>query len=283
MKQIRYLLEGLALYILYGFFWILPLTAASATGGWLMRKIGTRLAASRKALANIKKIYPDKSPEEYQEILAGMWDNLGRVFAEYPHLKKISSRLQVEGEDILKQIAKDHDTAVFFTTHAANWEITPVLMGKCGLDVAGVYRKPNNPWAERLLSFARKRGSKPYMIPKGKSGTRDIVRMMKSGRFIGMLVDQKYNEGLLVDFLGHPAKTSPAYIQLCQKFDCPLIPVQIIREQGSYFRAVISKPVDTKEKSEEEVLNITHAIMKGWIDEAPAQWLWLHRRWPKVN
>jgi lauroyl/myristoyl acyltransferase len=56
-----------------------------------------------------------------------MWDNLGRVFAEYPHLDEIWRRTEVVGADIVRGLAAAKTPALFFSAHIGNWEIN--LMG----------------------------------------------------------------------------------------------------------------------------------------------------------
>ncbi|MDY0009027.1 MAG: hypothetical protein RBS08_04915, partial [Bdellovibrionales bacterium] len=88
-RRIRYAFETLAVYIIYGFFRILPLDVASDTGGWILSRLGPRMGASRTALRNLELAFPEKTETERAEIMRGMWNNLGRVIAEYPHLRQI--------------------------------------------------------------------------------------------------------------------------------------------------------------------------------------------------
>jgi KDO2-lipid IV(A) lauroyltransferase len=67
----------------------LPLDCASALGGALARRIGPFLGVSKHARRNISRAFPKLSETEIGRVVAGMWDNLGRVAAEYPHLRNI--------------------------------------------------------------------------------------------------------------------------------------------------------------------------------------------------
>src|SRR5437879_2555311 len=67
----------------------LPPDAASALGGMLARRIGPRLGVSNRARRNLRSALPELSATQIEAILRGMWDNLGRVAAEYPHLRHI--------------------------------------------------------------------------------------------------------------------------------------------------------------------------------------------------
>jgi KDO2-lipid IV(A) lauroyltransferase len=280
LKKARYLIEALMILILFGFFKIIPATWASNIGGWLGRTIGPRLAASRKALRNIQNALPEG---DHAKILNGMWDNLGRTFAEYPHLKHLAkNNVELIGAQHLTN-SKD-EPAIIFAAHLANWELCPLAPAlQHDYLTHSIYRAPNNPLADKVLMKCRNLGGKLQPIPKSKSGTRQIVKRLKNKDHLGFLIDQKYNEGVAVPFLHAPAMTSSAYIQLAQKFDCPLIPAQIERLGGANFRVTIHTPIRTKDKSEQQLLTQTHEMLEDWIKARPEQWLWLHRRWDSAQ
>ena len=286
MKKIRYIIEAALLYMLFFFFRVMPLDAASACGGWLGRNIGPHLSASRKALKNLHAALPGKTDAEYTAIIEGMWDNLGRTIAEYPHLDKIGrNRTICINREALQKLSSDNLPGVLFTGHLANWEVSATgLLHQGGLPVDIVYRTPNNPWVAELLDRARSLNHRLPTIPKSRSSVRAMIQTMQQGRHIGMLIDQKYNEGIAVPFFGIPAMTSPAFVQLCQKFKCPLVPGRIERLNGARFRMTIYEPLKLFDDNGtplpvEAVIAVAHAHLESWIREKPEQWLWLHRRW----
>ena len=57
--------------------------------GRTTRFIGPRLREDRIGRENLKAAFPEKSPEEIETILTGVWDNLGRIGAEFAHLDHI--------------------------------------------------------------------------------------------------------------------------------------------------------------------------------------------------
>lgn len=264
----------------------LPLDKASALGGWIGRTIGPRLAASRKALKNIERVFPDYTEPQKQDVLSGMWDNLGRVMAEYPHLQKIGrERTEIVNADKVTQFTDDHRPVILFSAHMANWEVPGTgMLHQLGTTVAPIYRAPNNPWVNKTLQKARTLGGRFPSFPKSRAGTKQLVQALKSGQTIGILIDQKYNEGLPVPFFGHPAMTSPAFVQMAQKYDTPLIPVQVERLDGAHFRINFHDPMTVKTDDGEnrpvtDVISEAHHFLESGIRQHPAQWLWLHRRW----
>jgi len=287
MKKLRYGLEALLLFILLGLFRILGPERASACGGWIGRTIGPRLAASRKARKNIERAFPESSTARQNEILKGMWDNLGRVIAEYPHLERLSRDFTViRGKENLEPVFQSGGPAVFFGAHLGNWEINcPAFYTQFGKEIDLTYREPNNPWTAALLNKARSLGGRLKGFRKAAESGRPILASLREGRYLGILIDQKYNEGLAVPFFGHPAMTNPIFVQLAQRFECPLIPAKIVRKKGCRFEGTIEKPLKTSDDREqplpvEDVIIQAHKVIEAWIRENPEQWLWLHRRWP---
>ncbi|HPF78132.1 MAG TPA: lipid A biosynthesis acyltransferase [Alphaproteobacteria bacterium] len=283
MKKIRYFLEALLLAFLMGLSKVLPVQNASDFGGWIGRTIGPKLAASRKAYNNIKMAMPGTSDDQAKVIVRDMWDNLGRVMMEYPHLRHIAKdRTEIIGADIIEKY-KDKPV-IIFAAHLGNWELPPpAMLLQKNIAASPIYRPPNNPISDKMLQNARTLGGLIQTIPKSKTGTRHIVKALQNNQHIGILIDQKYNEGVAVNFFDHPAMTSPAFVQLAQKFDCPLIPMRMERLTGASFRITVFPPLDIKHKSVEDVIAESHHMLEEWIKKQPGQWLWLHRRWGNVN
>jgi KDO2-lipid IV(A) lauroyltransferase len=238
------------------------------------------LAASRKAINNIKSAMPELTDDEANKIVTGMWDNLGRVMMEYPHLEHIGrDRTEIFGRSALESYRGK--PVIFISGHLGNWECCPpAMLLQLNYKNHPVYRAPNNPFSDWLLKRARTLKGELSAVPKSKSGTRHLVKILKNNQGIGMLIDQKYNEGIAADFMGRPAMTSPIFGQLAQKFDCPLVPLQIERLGNTpNFRITVHDPIPTKDRPVEDIVADSHDILEKWIKKHPAQWLWLHRRW----
>ena len=286
MKKIRYLFEAVLLYLLFFLFRLMPAQAASDLGGWIGRTIGPRLAASRKAYRNLQSAMPALSEVQQKEIITEMWENLGRVMAEYPHLRTLSrDNTVLEHDDILQDLIMQESPAVFFGAHQGNWEVNCAMMHtQFNQPIDVTYRAPNNPWSDKLLMKARTLNGVVRAHPKTKTSARSLIQAIKDKRYIGVLLDQKYNEGMAVPFFGMDAMTNPVFVELCQKYDCPLVPIRNIRTNGANFRLQLYEPLELfdehgQPRATEDVLVEISALLESWIREYPGQWLWLHRRW----
>lgn len=280
MKQLRYILEALLLYMFYGICKTLTVDSASGFGGWLARSIGPHLAASRKGLRNLQACYPDNSAARNKAIIKDVWNNLGRTLAEYPHLKTIgATRVTLKNKEILDEIFSTKTPAIFVGAHIANWEVmTATALMQLGHIVEATYRAPNNPYVRNLLEKSRSIGGRIPSHPKEASSARTTLKTLKSGGCIGILADQKYNEGIETQFFGRPAMTNAIFATLAQKTDALIVPIQVIRTGGAHFEMIAIDPIDPNLSIEETTQAITNHV-EQWVRENPGQWIWLHRRW----
>lgn len=278
MKKIRYLIEASLVRTLIFVFSLLSPAKASALGGAILGTIGPLMSSKRKALRHITdSLHVDDTTSK--NILRDMWNNLGRNFAEYPHLYNLTAHhVVLEGAENLEDIPQSAGPAIFFSAHLANWEIAAPSLRPQNIDVDLIYRAPNNPYVEDILQKCRSMNGTLRTYPKSSQGMRQVVSALKQGRRIGILIDQKYNQGVEADFFGRPAMTSTAFIQLAKKFRCPLVPVRVERLDGAEFRVTVYPSLDIS-KDDDVLLKEAHTLLESWITERPAQWLWLHKRW----
>jgi KDO2-lipid IV(A) lauroyltransferase len=276
-------------WALYHGFRLVPLDAASAIGGWLGRNIGYHLPVTRRARSNLQRVLPYLSKEEREAIIRGMWDNLGRVAAEYPHLQEFEfgpgQRVEVEGRHYIEQLRDDGQPGLFFGGHYGNWELMGLCAIRTGLPLHLIYRAANNPRVNWI--YAEGRGNEgTEQIPKGAEGARRVLVLLRRGEHIGMLVDQKMNDGIAVPFFGIEAMTAPALAALALKYGCPVVPARVERLKGAYFRMTLYPPlqfVETGKRQNDVVAAMSQVnhILEDWIRQRPDHWLWLHKRWPE--
>jgi Kdo2-lipid IVA lauroyltransferase/acyltransferase len=267
---------------------VLPLDLASACGGVLGRRIGPWLKVSRRARDNLAAALPELTTAQRQAALRGMWDNLGRVAAEYPHLRNIrvfdpGGQVETRGLDHLEAAVAAGRPAIIFGGHLGNWEIAALAAGQYGIDVAQVYRAANNALVDHMVAGFRGTGSE--FIPKGAVASRLALAALRRGAHLTLLVDQKLNDGIPVPFFGRPAMTPPALALLALHFDCTVLPARVERLRGARFRLTIEPPLSLPRSGNRAadvaaLMTAVNATLEGWIRERPEQWFWVHSRWP---
>lgn len=288
--RIRYWFEGAGVWFGFALFRLLPLDVASGLAGAITRSFGPLLPISRKAEARLRRAMPEISEAEAKAIIKRMWDNLGRVAGEYTHLDEFDlyapdSRVEIVGQKYIDQLRDDGIGGIFFSGHFGNWEILALAAGQNGLPLTLVYREANNPAVELLLQKVRAAVPGRHLA-KGSIGARAALVALTKGAHLGMLVDQKLNDGIAVPFFGRDAMTAPAVARLAVRLHCPVAPVRVERLHGAHFRLTVFPPLTftiSGDKDADTMAAMTeiNAILEGWIRERPDHWFWLHRRWPE--
>jgi len=256
--------------------------------------IGPRLREHRIGRANLTAAFPEKSPEEIEEILMGVWDNLGRVGAEFAHIDQIwdydrahpeRSRIELPPRtvELHDQLRDDGKPALIFTSHLANWELPALAAVAHGLDTAILYRRPNIASADRIIEEMRQ-VNMGTLIPAGRDAPLRLAQALKDGKHVAMLIDQYLTGGVEVTFFGRKTRANPMLARLLRQVECPIHGVRIIRLPGYRFRAELTEEIPPVRDAEGkiDIQGTTQAItnvVEGWVREYPEQWLWLHRRW----
>jgi KDO2-lipid IV(A) lauroyltransferase len=286
--QISYRLQAYAARFGIAMLGALPLDAASTVGGWLARKIGPLSGAHKTAVENLRRAMPEKTEVERQKIITAMWDNIGRTTAEYPHLDQLVKDLAraeiIDPENWGDRLAQDGIGALLIGMHYGNWELSILPGFRKGLHQYVVYRAPNNPFVDEMLKKLRAPLWQNY-LSKGLEGARQAVKLLKQGAHIGMLVDQKLDEGIPVRFFGRDAMTTTAPASLARRLNIPIVTARVVRLQGARFRIFVDAVDVAKTADREADVIVTTKQISGmfenWIRENPEQWFWVHRRWPK--
>ena len=116
------------------------------------------------------------------------------------------------------------------------------------------------------------------MLPRGKSGMRKLIKHLRGGGVMAILIDQKMRLGVPIDFLGHPAMTSTDIADLALRYELPLIPAYALRTtDGTHFRVELEAPIPHTDP-----VTMTQAVtdsLAARIRTDPTEWYWLHRRW----
>ena len=283
-------LEAAAAFLAYAVFKVLPLDAASAAGGWLGRTFGPLLPFTGRATGNLARAFPGITPPETAAIVSAMWDNLGRLVAEYPHLDEFQvygndGRITVTGAEHVDLLRDDGKPGIFFSAHLGNWEIVSLGASQRGIPLDRIYRAANNRLVEWLYRHGRK-AVEGALIAKGPAGIRPLLKSLGDGKHLGMMVDQKLNDGIEAPFFGHRVMTAPALAELAFKFDCPVVPARVQRIEGAHFRLIVEPPLEFARTGDHTVdvaaaMARVNDVIERWVRDTPEQWLWLHNRWPE--
>jgi Kdo2-lipid IVA lauroyltransferase/acyltransferase len=263
-------------------------------GAAFMRRLGPFFPEHRIGRANLRAAFPQKSAAEIEDILRGVWDNLGRVAAEYAHLDRLwdcnferpaAGRIEVSSETIerFERLRDDGKPALVFSAHLANWELPALAASAYGLEAAVLFRAPNIGNVAAAVREIRA-PNMGYLISTGIGAPSAVAAALEQGLHVGILVDQFYYHGMEVEFFGQRCRANPMVARLARHFECPIHGTRVIRLPDHRFRVELTEQISAPRDSDgridvEATTQTINTIIEGWVREHPEQWLWLHRRW----
>ena len=285
MKYIKYFIQFLFAIIFLIICKILGPKISSDLGGVIFEKLGPYFRSKKIIHSNIKKAFPKISFEDLNKLTNSMWNNYGRVFAEYVFIKdfrigKIDSKIDIIGKDILDEIKKSNKPVVFISGHFSNFELMAMQIEKAGIELSAIYRPLNNIFLNIVMEKIRKKYICKNQIKKGIAGTRELIKFQRNNYSIALMIDQRVSEGEKVNFFNQEAYTTTIPAQLAKKFDMPIVPIFIERVNDTNFKIKISKPVNfLKSDSIKDITSKLNVIIEEMILKNPTQWIWSHNRW----
>ena len=283
-------LEALAWNAYVGALSALGMERASRWGAAVVPPIGALTSANKTAIRNLRLAFPNESEAWRRDVRKGMWSEMGRMSGEFPHMGKFldmfrRGEIDYQGRERIE--ATFGKGAVFIGGHFTNWEVTSLCLAQTDPNCHFTYRPANNPIIDRYIVETRAAFGLTLQAAKGQEGGMGLLRSLKRGRSVALMNDQKYNEGLATPFFGHDCMTADGPTRLALRFGVPLIPISGRRLQGQRFRVIVHEaiPLDYDRANDDATVRAgvkrVNAFMEAHIREAPEQWFWAHRRWPK--
>jgi KDO2-lipid IV(A) lauroyltransferase len=292
LRRLRWRVEAGIVGALFAGLRALGPRRASDLGAWVGRTFGPLLPVSRIAEVNLRLAFPDRDSAWRRATIRAMWDNLGRVAAEFPSLPRLVAdpgAVAVAGAADVEAMARAGGPAILFSAHLGNWEVLIPTAARLGVPAGAVYRAIGNPLIDAAVAAIRRTATGPgaVMLPKGAAGARGALAHLRAGGVIAMLMDQKMNDGIAASLFGRTAMTAPALAHLALRFRCPVIPTRAERLGPARFRIVVEKPLPLPDTGDRhaDIAALTQTVndtLERWIRDRPAEWLWLHRRFDKA-
>ena len=290
LKSLGFRAEALGWDAYQSLFRSMSLERASDFGAGLLQRIGPLTGVQHVARVNMRIAFPEASERELDALLVEMWDNFGRLLGEFPNTHRFdfsadSDQIETEGTDILAELDRQGQPAVLIGGHFANWELMAAVIVRHMRDCRITYRHANNPHIDQRIIDQRKAYGIQLLAPKGGHGAKEIMAALKAGASVALMNDQKMNDGVAAPFFGREAMTASGPSRMALRYDCPLVPMTIIRKDGPRFKIKVHEPLDKPDKKDPDAIPTLVArinrFMENEIRRAPAQWFWVHRRFEK--
>ena len=285
MKLIKYLFQFLLAIFCFIFFKILGVKLSSRLSGKIFENIGPLFRSKKIIEENIKRAIPKISKENLNKIKKLMWNNYGRVFAEYIFIKdfrngNLKENIEIEGKEVLDEIKEKNSQVVFISGHFSNFELMAMSLEKNGIKLATIYRPLNNMFLNLIMEKIRKKYICKNQIKKGIGGLKNLVKYKKQNFSTALMIDQRVSEGILSELFDKKALTTTIPAQLVKKYNIPIVPVFIERINDLKFKITIDKPIFfSKDISINSITDELNKILGKMITKKPEHWIWTHNRW----
>ncbi|MEE4146461.1 MAG: hypothetical protein V2I26_16780 [Halieaceae bacterium] len=269
---------------------LLPIDAASRYGETVGAWIGPRLKRKSAIFrTNLALAFPELDDRQLDELVKKAWGRAGRVLAEYPHLETLltdSDRITIEIREPIATYEDPSKPCIMVSAHLSNWEVACSAMAKMGMPNASLYSPPTNPLLDRMLMDSRQ-ALNCQLLPRDNSA-RLLMRALKEGRTVGMVMDRRVDDGKPIRFFGYDKDSTIMPARLALKHHCDLVPIQIVRrEDAARYHVIFHPPVRPRNPEDDEpaqamdMIQQVHEQFEDWIRQRPADWFCSKRLWSK--
>ena len=285
MGKIKYFFQFLIVIFVFFIFRLFSLKISSFIGGKIFQFIGPFFRSKKIIHLNIKRAFPNLEQKEINKITSNMWNNYGRVFAEYMFIKKFrnnqsNNNIIIEGKEILNDLKEKNIKAIFISGHFSNFELMAMQIEKIGIKIATIYRPLNNIFLNFIMENIRTKHICKKQIKKGIGGLKDLLKLNKEGYSTALMIDQRVSQGSKLDFFNEKAFTTTIPAQLVKKFNIPVVPIFIERFDGIKFKMKVQKPIYFPDDSSIDDITVKlNKILEKMILDSPNYWIWSHNRW----
>lgn len=230
----------------------------------------------------VLRVFPGMDRKARAKLGQAMGYAMGQTLFEIYHCAEFQSRqdkFHPAGPGLAALVAaRDAGKgALIVSGHFGQWEAVRAVLKARGMETGAIYRRQPNPHYQRRLRAGIEAGGMP-ILETGRAGTKSLIRHLRSGGFMAILLDEKHADGTPLPFLGHPAMTSLAAAELALKYDLPMVPAYGLRRpDGESFDVIFESPIPHSDP-----VTMTQAFndsLSARILANPDQWYWMLRRW----
>ncbi len=296
MKRVLWFFEFLLIVIFTLPLAVMPHRISLKAGGALGRLLYLLWGSRRRiAIENLRDaasrgaVTIHSSPED---AIRRNFSNLGRSFAEVVKIyyglgDHIISNVEIRGVEHFRKAREKGSGVIVITGHCGNWELSALAVAAKLSWINVVARPVDNPYLNSLVERTRRKYGNGVIYKKG--ALKKILLSLKNDEVVAMLIDQSVlsSEGVLADFLGKRDYIMKTPAIIARKTGSPVVPAFIRRTDGGHVIEVGEAVVpDISEDSDRAVFNDAVNFSKTveeYIRKNPAEWLWLHRRWKRME
>ena len=283
MARLPALVPYWAFRVLTGLLNLLPYDLRVRLGGWVFARLIVPLAGYRRRIDdNLRLIFPEMDAARREQVIAATSRNIGRMAIELLspeglRARAIAAPVSGPGWDAMQEARAQGRPIILVSGHFGNYDVIRAGTIAQGFRVGGIYRALNNPWFNAYYLRKISAIGTP-LFERGRRGLGQMVRFLREGGTVAMLIDQHMHRGEPLDFMGQTALTALSAAEMALKYDALLVPCYGIRRaDGLTFDAVYEAPI-----AHTTAVQMTQALndsLQARVQQNIDQWFWIHRRW----
>ena len=204
-------------------------------------------------------------------------DLVVKLGADTAEFERGMARVTGPGMAAIEAARAEGRPVILVSGHFGNYDVIRAGTIAHGFRVGGIYRALNNPYFNRYYLRNISTIGTP-LFERGRRGIGEMVRFLRGGGTVAMLIDQHMHKGEPLDFMGQTAMTALSAAEMALKYDALLVPCYgIRRKDGLTFDAVFEAPVP--HTTPVEMTQALNNSLQARIEQNIDQWFWIHRRW----
>lgn len=239
----------------------------------------------RKAHDSIEIAFPDKDVEEREELIRQTFRHLGTSLGELlwmPRLDRdeLARTTEWRGLEHLDRAVAAGRGVVLFTGHCGNWEWMAAAIALAGYEMNVIAREIDDSRVNEIIVASRARFGVATIGRGGDTAARDILRTLRTGKILGVLIDQSIRaEVVPCEFFGKPAPTPVGPARLAIRAEAMAIAGFIQRRADGSHLVEFHPGVDSRDLDAAELTCEMNRLIEQQIRRVPEQWVWIHQRW----
>ena len=266
-----------------------PIARAFGAGvGWAVYRLLGRLR--RVGVRNLELALPQRTADERDAILRGVYRSLGWQLAEFCRMERYTRGntrdwIRYEGLEHFLRAEAEGKGVLILTGHLGAWELSSFYHSLMGHPMGMVIRRLDNRLLDGFVN--RIRCLHGNRVMHKDDFARGLLTAMRAGETVGILMDTNMTppQGVFVDFFGTAACTASGLARVALKTGAAVVPGFLVWERAErryvlHFGERVAAP--NSGDAEADVLELTArctAVLESWVRRYPEQWLWIHRRW----
>lgn len=237
---------------------------------------------------NLKRAFPEKSPEELKKIGRRFYRHLSDIFIEtlkpiHMSPQQINRRFTVTDTSLVDRFFEEGRDVVALSSHYNNWEWLSALQLSALHQVITIYKPLKNKDFDRfMLKIRTKFGMR---VSPMNHILRDLVNCRNENihTMSGFVADQtppRDDNAMWTTFLNQDTGFFRGAEKVAVKYDMPVVFMHIRKiKRGFYeleYRLITEHP---REEEPNFIISRYVSMLEEVIRSKPEYWLWSHRRW----